>query len=87
MRGWLGTMVVALLLAGCSATEGIETLGDDRYMVTGQGAFGSYGVANNRAQMRAEEFCRSQGLSMEVVDVSHDRAGYRVFARLTFDCV
>ena len=77
---------LSVLLAACSATAGIEDLGGGQYFVTGHGAFGSYDIANQRAEARARDFCQSQGRTLQVVDWSHDEDPLGVFARLTFEC-
>jgi hypothetical protein len=86
MRGQLSITILAVLLGSCSASEGIEPLGDGQYFVTGTGAFGSYEIANQRARDRAQEYCQSQGQTMQEVDLSHDQSPLGVDARLTFEC-
>lgn len=86
MRGLLCFMTMAVLLGGCSSSAGIESLGGGQYLVSGEGAFGEYEIADERAKARAQEFCQKDGRTMEVVNISHDEDPAGGFARLTFEC-
>lgn len=84
------TVLVCLLLAGCSTVGNVKTIGVDTYMVGSRaGGFHSWSEIKELAINRASEHCANFGNKMQVLNIqTHGARGWTPLeAEVTFKCI
>lgn len=85
--------LVMLLLTGCAANSGVVPMGQGVYTVSRQAAtgFSGSGTLKADAAREADAYCKSQGKSLEVIEVKEAPPPYILGnfpkADVSFKCV
>jgi hypothetical protein len=86
----LRVLFIALVLAGCTSSPGIITVGNDTYatMISGQSGFVPVGGMKADAYEGAQKHCKSLGKTLEEVSFNSS-SGFGKFpeVELKFKCV
>ena len=70
--------MLVVVMGGCALNSGVVPMGQDTFMVSRQAAtgFSGSGRLKSKALREANQFCESQGKSLQVIHISEARPPY-----------